>query len=149
MFRNAVILLVLLVAGCTEPGAMTSEEAAHVALMDEMSRAFNAKDPDLLERFYSEDVVYRSHGPWAPQGRTLDREGLKKSLAFGMRAFPDRRTTLKNRYVDGDTVVEEVEWVGTASMEHPTLPEGERQILQDVTFTRFRDGKIVEVREYA
>ena len=42
-----------------------------------------------------------------------------------------------------------LEWVGTASDQHPTLQAGERQILRDITFNRFRDGKIVEMREYA
>ena len=49
----------------------------------------------------------------------------------------------------GETVVEEPGWVGTESDAHPTLPEGAREILRDMTFNRFRDGKIVEIREYA
>ena len=63
--------------------------------------------------------------------------------------FPDRRITVKSRVAEGDTVVDEVEWVGTASDQHPTLQEGEREVLRDIAFYRYRDGKIVEIREYA
>ena len=149
MIRIGVIAAVLLISGCSEPGARTAEESANLAVMQAMAEAFNAQEPDLVERFYSEDLVYQSYGPWAPQGMTGDREGLKQGVAFGMRVFPDRRTTVKSRVAEGDTVVEEIEWVGTASDEHPTLQEGEREILRDITFNRFRDGKIVEIREYA
>jgi hypothetical protein len=44
--------------------------------------------------------------------------------------FPDRRITVKSRVAEGDTVVEETEWIGTASDQHPTLQEGERQRLR-------------------
>jgi ketosteroid isomerase-like protein len=149
MIRIGVIAAVLLISGCSEPGARTAEESANLAVMQAMAEAYNAQEPDFVERFFSEDLVYKSYGPWAPQGMTRDREGLKLGMAFGMRVFPDRRTTVKSRVAEGDTVVEETEWVGTASDEHPTLQEGEREILRDITFYRFRDGKIVEIREYA
>ena len=63
--------------------------------------------------------------------------------------FPDRRITVKSRVAEGDTVVDEVEWVGTASDQHPTLQEGERQLFRVITYNRYRDGKIAETREYA
>jgi ketosteroid isomerase-like protein len=149
MLRVATIVAIMLISGCSEPGAMTAEEAANLAVMQAMDEAFNAKETGWVERFHSEDLIYQSYGPWAPQGMTGNRESLQEGVDFGMRVFPDRRTTVKSRVVEGDTIVEEVEWVGTASDQHPILQAGERLILRDITFNRFRGGKIVELREYA
>ena len=149
MNQIVFIATALLIAGCSPPGGMTAEEATNIAALEALNEAFNAKETGHFERFFSEDVVYQSYGPWAPQGMTGDREALKQGIASGMRMFPDRRLTVKSRVAEGDTVVEEAEWIGTASDQHPTLQEGERQILRDITFNRFRDGKIVELREYA
>jgi ketosteroid isomerase-like protein len=135
--------------GCQEPGARTPEEASNIAASEAQTEAFNAKDPDVVDRFYGADLVYQSYGPWAPHGMTGDREAMKAGVAAGMRLFPDRRLTVKSRVAEGDIVVEETEWVGTASDEHPALREGEREVLRDITFSRFQDGKIVEIREYA
>jgi ketosteroid isomerase-like protein len=149
MIRFATIVAVLLISGCSDPGAMTADETANLAVMQAINEAFNAQETGWVEEFHSEDLIYQSYGPWAPQGTTGNRESLQQGVDFGMRVFPDRRTTVKSRVVEGDTIVEEIEWIGTASDQHPTLQAGERQILRDITFNRFRDGKIVEVREYA
>ena len=63
-------------------------------------------------------------------------------------AFPDRTTTIHNIVASGDTVVLETGWSGTASDRNPFLRPGERQALREVLVQRFRDGKIVETREY-
>ena len=149
MARVGVIAAALLIFGCSGSGARTAEEMANVAAREAETEAFNAQDPEFIERFYSEDLVYQSYGPWAPQGMTGNRESVQQGVAAGIRMFPDRRITVKSRVAEGDTVVEEVEWVGTASDQHPTLQEGEREVLRDIVFYRIRDGKIIEMREYA
>jgi hypothetical protein len=50
-----------------------------------------------------------------------------------MRVFPDRTMTV---------------WAGTAAQGHPTLQPGERMVLRNILFNRYRDGKMVETREY-
>ena len=149
MIRIGVIAAVLLISGCSEPGARTAEETANVAAREAETEAFNSQQLGLVERFYGEDWSYLSYVPWAPQGMTDNREAVKQGLAAGLLFSPDRRVTIKSRVAEGDTVVEEVEWVGAASDQHPTLQEGERQLFRVVTFNRYRDGKIVETREYA
>ncbi len=79
---------------------------------------------------------------------TADRAQLKEMADGAMRIFPDRTLTVNCLVAEGDTVVMETEWVGTATDEHPTLQAGERQVLRDIMFNRYRDGKIVETREY-
>ena len=149
MIRIGVIAAVLLISGCSAPGARTAEEAANVAAREAETEAFNAQQLGLVERFYSEDWIYLSYVPWAPQGMTGNREAVKQGLAAGILMFPDRRITVKSRVAEGDTVVDEVEWVGTASDQHPTLQEGERQLFRVITYNRYRDRKIAETREYA
>ncbi|MBW2496605.1 MAG: nuclear transport factor 2 family protein [Deltaproteobacteria bacterium] len=144
-----VVLAAGIGLGCQEPGARTPEEASNIAAAEAWIEAFNAKDQGYVDRFYAEDLVYVPYAPWAPHGTVADREAIKAGVASGMRLFPDRQVTVKSRVAEGDIIVEEIEWVGTASGEHPQLREGERQVLRDITFSRFRDGKIVEVREYA
>ena len=142
-------VVLLGVFGCSQPGTETAEEAANLAAARAADEAYNAGDLGFIDRFYAEDLVYVSYGPWAPGGSVGDRESLKQGVAFGLKAFPDRRSTLLSRVVRGDTIVDEMDWVGTASAEHPAMKEGERMVLKDITFSRYRDGKVVELREYA
>ena len=44
MIRVATIVAVLLISGCSEPGAMTAEEAANLAVMQAIGEAFNAQE---------------------------------------------------------------------------------------------------------
>jgi ketosteroid isomerase-like protein len=73
---------------------------------------------------------------------------LKELIADAARMFPDRTMTLRNLVAEGDTIAMETEWVGTAAETHPTLQSGERQVLRNIVFNRFRDGKIIETREF-
>jgi ketosteroid isomerase-like protein len=65
-----------------------------------------------------------------------------------MQIFPDRTMTVKNVVAEGDTVVLETLWAGTAADGHPNLQPGERLVLRNILFNRYRDGKIAEIREY-
>ena len=148
MIRIGVIAAVLLMSGCSEPGARTAEEAANISAREAETEAFNAQQLGLVERFYGEDWIYLSYVPWAPQGMSNNREAIKQGNAAGVLFFPDRKITVKSRVAEGDTVVDESEWIGTASDQHPTLQEGEREVIRFISYNRYRDGKIVETREY-
>ena len=54
-----------------------------------------------------------------------------------------------NIFASGDTVIMETEWSGTASDQNPMLKPGERQSLREIVIHRFRDGQVVETRDYA
>jgi ketosteroid isomerase-like protein len=79
---------------------------------------------------------------------TANREELIAIMEGAARMFPDRETTIRNLIAAGDTVVMEMEWVGTVAGEHPALKPGDQQRLREVIIHRFRDGEIVETREY-
>ena len=99
-----------------------------------------------FDRFYAEDVTYQGYGPGV---RTADRDGLKELAYTAARLFPDRRMTVKRLVAEGDTVAIETEWTGTATDGHPILKSGERQVIRNILFNRYRDGKIVETREFS
>ena len=126
----------------------TSEEEVNVAAAEAQVRAYNAKEEGWFDRFYAEEVSYHTYGPWIPQGLSADRKHLKELAMGAMQLFPDRTMTVKNMVAEGDTVVLETVWVGTAVDGHPSLQPGERLVLRNILFNRYRDGKIVETREY-
>ena len=131
-----------------EPGARTPEEAANVATAEAHVEAYNAQEEGWFDRFHAEKVSYQTYGPWAPEGVTADRQQLSEMAAGAIRMFPDRTMTVKSLVAEGDTVVMETEWIGTATDEHPKLKAGERQLLRNILFNRYRNGKIIETREY-
>lgn len=131
-----------------EAGTRTAEEEANVATVEAHAAAYNAQEEGWFDRFHAETLSYQGYGPWSPQGKTTDREGLKEMAGEAARLFPDRTMTVKRLVAEGDTVAMETEWIGTATDEHPTLKAGEHQVLRNILFNRYRDGKIIETREF-
>jgi predicted ester cyclase len=129
-------------------GTRTAKEEANVATVEAHVEAYNAQEEGWFDRFHAEKLTYQGYGPWAPQGRTTDRDGLKEMADGAARLFPDRKMTVKRLVAEGDTVAMETEWTGTATDEHPILKSGERQLIRNILFNRFHDGKIVETREF-
>ena len=129
-------------------GRATQEEV-NTAAAEAQVRAYNSKEEGWFDRFFGEQVAYHTYGPWAPQGLSTDREHLREMAMAGMQIFPDRTMTVKSMVAEGDTVVLETVWAGTAANGHPSLQPGERLVLRNILFNRYRDGKIVKTREYA
>lgn len=126
----------------------TPEEEANIATAEAQVRAYNSKEEGWFDRFYADEVAYHTYGPWAPQGQSADRQHLKEMAMGAMRFFPDRTMTVKSKVAEGDTVVLETVWAGTAAQGHPTLQPGERMVLRNILCHRYRDGMMVETREY-
>ncbi|MBW2424778.1 MAG: nuclear transport factor 2 family protein [Deltaproteobacteria bacterium] len=151
MTRMIMILAGLLGMACQPQGGLTAEEQANVDAVRTRVAAYNAQAEGWLEDFgggLADDFIYQGYGPWAPEGMTADRDQLIEMVTGAAKAFPDRTTTIHNIVASGDTVVLETEWSGTASDQNPMLKPGERQGLREVLIHRFRDGKIVETKEY-
>jgi len=127
----------------------TAEEEVNAAAAEAQVRAYNSKEEGWFDRFYGEEVAYHTYGPWAPQGLSTDRKHLREMAMGAMQIFPDRTMTVKNMVAEGDTVVLETLWAGTAAQGHPSMQPGERMVLRNILFNRYRNGKIVETREYA
>jgi ketosteroid isomerase-like protein len=53
-----------------------------------------------------------------------------------------------NLFVDGESVILEGSWAGTASPEHPTLNAGQRVAHHYAGIYQIRDGKFIQLREY-
>jgi len=126
----------------------TPEEEANIATAEAHVRAYNSKEEGWFDRFYADEVAYHTYGPWAPHGQSADRKHLEAMAMGAMQIFPDRTMTVKSMVAEGDTVVLETVWTGTAAQGHPSLQPGERMVLRNILFNRYRDGKMVETREY-
>lgn len=68
-------------------------------------------------------------------------------------AFPDLRATVRNAIAAGDTVVSEIEWIGTQSgpLDGPfgtIAPTNKKGSTPAVIVTRFANGRIAEVHHY-
>ena len=149
--RTIMILVGLFAIACQPQGGLTAEEQANIAATKTQVESYNAKAEGWLEEFragHADDFTYQGYGPWAPDGITADRDQLMEMVRGAALAFPDRNTTIHNIFASGDSVIMETEWWGTASDQHPTLKPGERQGLREVLIQRFRDGLIIETREY-
>jgi ketosteroid isomerase-like protein len=146
--RGLVIALAAGIAACQQPGTRTAEEEANVATVEAWLAAYNAQEEGWFDRFHGEEVSYQHYSSSLTQGMTGNRERLKELAAGAQRMFPDRAMTVKSLVAEGDTVVMETVWTGTATDGHPRLLPGERQVIRNTLFNRFEDGKVVETREY-
>jgi predicted ester cyclase len=126
----------------------TPEEELNVAAAEAQVRAYNSKEEGWFDRFFAEEVDYHTYGPWTPQGLSTDRKHLKEMAMGAMQFFPDRTMKVEGMVAEGDTIALETVWFGTAADGHPSLQPGERLVLRNILFNRYRDGKIVETREY-
>jgi ketosteroid isomerase-like protein len=152
MTRIAIITAGLLALACNGSPGLTAEEQANIDTLQARIASYNAQAEGWADDFLAglaDDFVYRAYVPWAPDRMTADRQQLIEMMKGAAKAFPDRRTTIHNLIASGDTVISESEWSGTASDQNPRLKAGERQVVRGVLFERFRDGKIIEMREYA
>ena len=95
-----------------------------------------------LDELVAPDVVH--HDPYDPNAAD-GLEGLKRTIAFNRRAFPDMRITVEDQIAEGDKVV--TRW--TATMTHDgelagAPPSGRRVTMTGITVERFEGEKIVE-----
>jgi ketosteroid isomerase-like protein len=146
--RIALMMAALLALACGSTETLTAEEEANLAALRSYEAAYNAQEEGWQGRLLAEDFTYHGFGPSAPQGKTANRGELIVMMEGAARMFPDRTVTISNLIAAGDTVVMEMEWVGTVAGEHPVLKPGDQQRLRGVAIYRFRDGEVVEMREY-
>ena len=146
--RITMMMAALLAVACESTGTLTAEEEANLAALRSHVVAYNAQEEGWQGRLLAEDFTYHGFGPWAPQGMTANREELIAMMGGAAGMFPDRTMTIRNLIAAGDTVVMEMEWVGTVAGKHPVLKPGDQQRLREVIIHRFRDGEIVEMRDY-
>ena len=84
--------------------------AQHVELVERLTDAWNAHDPDAIAHCYARDAVSLDVTLTdALHGRTA----IRNAAAMYLRAFPDIRFEIRRVACDGDTVCEE--WRATAT----------------------------------
>ncbi|MFI1226896.1 MULTISPECIES: YybH family protein [unclassified Streptomyces] len=67
--------------------------------------AFNSGNPDVLNRWYTDDAVT----VWEP-GQAISGEDRKRELAASLEQRPVMRAELRHLYVAGDVAMQVVDW---------------------------------------
>ncbi|WP_380680232.1 ester cyclase [Salinigranum sp. GCM10025319] len=99
------------------------------------------RNVDLIDELETEDFV--EHGPFGQEtrGPNADKERMREFLA----AFPDFEATVEDVIAEGDTVAMRVRLRGTHEGEFMGIePTGRSFEVQNMVFTRIRDGKVAE-----
>lgn len=124
---------------------MTNSDLTGVA--DAFVEAYNAKDFDRLEDLFAEDVRVIHHNRGVEANSRKELFGLFE--AFGA-AFPDRNFSNRRRiHVDGDIVIVEQTWGGTAAGDVPGFAAaGEAVSLDLCTVLTIAGGQVVEYHDY-
>ena len=121
-------------------------------LDEQFIAAWNARDADAAVALLDEDVIWQDIGNPVPY---RGREAARAYILGWFTAFPDVKTTVKNRLVTEDRVACEIEFAGTntgpLSMAPgaPPIPATGKTIMGKGTyFVKVRNGKATEVRTY-
>lgn len=124
-----------------------SETRTATGVFDAFVEAYNAQDFARLGALIADDVhvVHHNRGVEAKSKQEL----FELFQAFGA-AFPDRRfSNERRRVVDGDTVVVEHTWGGTAAADVPGFAEAGGLVSLDLcTVFTVRHGRLVEYHDY-
>lgn len=106
-----------------------------------IEQVWNEGRLDLIEEFYSEDVILHSAG--YPSSTGL--EAVKGGTAMGLKAFPDQQLTIEGEIAEGDIVAARWTSRGTHKGELMGIPPTGKQFTHDgMTFYRLYNAKIVE-----
>ena len=101
----------------------------------------NQRDPDTIQEFYADDLVWHE-----PDQDVHGSEEAKRFLALYFRAFPNLTHTVEDVIAEGDKVVTRYTIRGTHQGETEEFgpPTGKHLELEGITIHRIEDGKIVE-----
>jgi len=116
-------------------------------VFDAFVGAYNAKDFDRLAELISDDVYVIHHNRGVEAKSKHELLGLFE--AYGA-AFPDRRfSNERGRVAEGDTVVVQHTWGGTAAADVPGWAEGGGVVSLDLcTVFTVRNGQLAEYHDY-
>jgi len=102
----------------------------------------------VFEFFAPEAVVREFPNRIAPQGRIRRLENLRETYEQGRRIMRSQSYKIQHILEAGDDVAVELEWAGVLAVEVMNLPAGSELKAFVAMFLRFRDGKVVEQRNY-
>ncbi|MEV5836750.1 ester cyclase [Nocardia sp. NPDC052112] len=105
--------------------------------------AWNMRDLDVFDEVIAADCI--NHDPQNPFADVHGSDGFKKLAQMYLAAFSDQRFLVNEQIAEGDFVT--TRWTATGTNDGEMLgmsPTGKSAVVQGITISRFRDGKIVE-----
>lgn len=99
--------------------------------------------------FYAADVVQEEFpNRFLPNGASRSLQELREAAARGRKVMRAQRFEPRTVHAIGETVILEVLWVGTVSIQLGALAPGDEMRAHFAVFLEFRDGLIVHHRTY-
>jgi ketosteroid isomerase-like protein len=83
-----------------------------------------------------------------PQGDRRDLAKALEGVERGLKLMARQKYLITHEMVEGERMALEVEWTGTLAVPFGTLPAGYQMKAYFALFLEFREGKIVEQRNY-
>ena len=110
---------------------------------------FNQRTTEFVDACFAENAEWIEL-PTAgrPAGRQGNRAFLREQQKQLLSLFPDRQLTIRNLVAQGDQVVLEQDWSGTAAMDLGSVKAGSKVRLQIASFFKLVDGLIVKQTDY-
>jgi ketosteroid isomerase-like protein len=123
----------------------TPQERANEAAARRWVELFNAGTQDWWEQVYAPDVTWEAY---SPDYQSASGDTLKAFRTQALEVFPDRAFEVLSLSADGERVIIEAIWTGTAAKPGLRVQPGDRRIARYVIFQTYRDGKIAAIRNY-
>src|SRR5439155_6079502 len=100
-------------------------------------------------RFFAPEIIQEEFpNRLAPNGARRNLAALHQATARGRGALRSQRFEVRAEYAVDDTVILEVEWVGTLAKPVGSLQPGEDMRARFALFLEFREGRIWRQRNY-
>lgn len=110
---------------------------------------FNQRTLAYIETCYAPNVEWVELPlPATPSGQHGDRAYLFEVAKRMLSLFPDRQMEIQNLITQGDQVVLELNWQGTAAMAVGNLRAGKQLRFQIASFLTFLEGLIIKQVDY-
>ncbi|MGE3149306.1 MAG: nuclear transport factor 2 family protein [Pseudorhodoplanes sp.] len=121
---------------------MSDRKHVTVALLEEISAAFNAHDPERIAAFFAEDGVFlASRGPDIWGQPFVGRAAIKETFRQRFAAIPDLHYSDGEHWVSGNKATSQWRVTGT-------LANGEKLDCRGCDLWEFRDGKVTRKDTY-
>jgi predicted ester cyclase len=110
---------------------------------------YNQGTTEWVDTYYAEEAEWMElPSVFTPRSQHGGIDVLRKKAARDLAAFPDRRMEILNLVAQGDQVVLELDWRGTAAVALGDHPVGTPVRLRVASFFSYANGKIVRQIDY-
>lgn len=106
-----------------------------------LEKVWNERRPDLIEEFYTENVIYHLVGMSSKTGT----ESVRKTVGTVLDAYPDLQYTIDDEIAEGDKVVSRWTMNGMLHGEMIDIPASGKDVIQSgVTIFHLSNARIDE-----